>query len=367
MNIGGSEQLWRMNRSKSFKEFNDAIEDGNIPGTNNVYADAKGNIQFVSLGLFAYRDSAYDWSSVLPGNTSKTLWEPKFHPVADLPRYINPRSGYVFNTNATPFFATSKEENLKSSDFDQTFGYQEEAKINNRTIRAHDLISSYDKITWEDFKTIKYDQKFNEQMSTYNINNMLLLENLDTEKYPDLKEAIEVITAWDHIADVDDMNAALLVFTFNNLAEIILSKGMQYATNSLTEMQYVNALRKAVKHMKKHFGSVRVRLGDVQKHVRGDKVIGVGGAPEVLAANISKPYKKGMLKTFVGDSYIMLVDFDKEGGQKIETINAFGASNKPDSPHYNDQMELWAGQKTKPMTLNKEIIYREAERVYHPK
>ncbi|MDP6908864.1 MAG: penicillin acylase family protein [Flavobacteriales bacterium] len=73
-----------------------------------------------------------------------------------------------------------------------------------------------------------------------------------------------------------------------------------------------------------------------------------------------------MLKTFVGDSYIMLVDFDKDGNQKIETINAFGASNKPDSPHYNDQMELWAAQKTKPMTLNKEVIYKEAERIYHP-
>ena len=195
---------------------------------------------------------------------------------------------------------------------------------------------------------------------------MLIIEQLSTIKYPDLKESMDVIKAWDHTADVDDMEAALLIFTFNNLASIIMANGMAYATNTLSEEQYVKALRDATKHMKKHFGSLRVRLGDVQKHVRGDKVIGVGGAPDVLAANMSKPYKKGMLKTFVGESYIILVDFDEKGVPRIESINAFGTSNHPDSPHYNDQMELWTKQKTKPMTLNKDEINRSAERVYHP-
>lgn len=366
MDLGGTEQLYHMNKATSFKEYNEALEMGRFPGTNNIYADGQGNIQFASLGLFAYRDSSYDWLSVLPGNTSKILWEEKFHPVEELPRYVNPPSGYLFNTNGSPFVATADGENLQSSDFNPTFGYQDETKINNRTIRAKQLISSYDKITWEDFKTIKYDQKFNDKMESYNINNMWMLEKLSTIKYPDLKEALEVIRSWDHRANVENTEAALLIFTFNNLVDIILPKGMQYASNSLSEEQYVAALRKAAKHMKKHFGSLRVPLGDVQKHVRGNKVIGVGGAPDVLAAMMSRPYKNGMLKTAVGDSYIILVDFDTEGNPKIETINAFGASTRPESPHYNDQMELWVTQKTKSMTLDKEEVYKNAERVYHP-
>ena len=366
MDLGGTEQLYHMNKATNFKEYNEALKMGRFPGTNNIYADGQGNIQFASLGLFAYRDSSYDWLSVLPGNTSKTLWEEKFHPFEALPRYVNPTSGYLFNTNGTPFVATAPNENLRSSDFNPTFGYQDEAKINNRTIRAQQLISNYDKITWEDFKTIKYDQKFNDKMESYNINNMWMIEKLSTIKYPDLKESIEVIKSWDRKANVENTEAALLIFTFNNLVDLILSKGMQYASNSLSEEQYVEALRKATKHMKKHFGSLRVPLGDVQKHVRGNKVIGVGGAPDVLAAMMSRPYKNGMLKTAVGDSYIILVDFDTEGNPKIETVNAFGASTRPDSPHYNDQMELWVTQKTKSMTLNKEEVYKNAERVYHP-
>ena len=193
-----------MTAKNPFGEYNKALEMGHFPGTNNVYADGEGNIQFASLGLFAYRDSSFDWLSVLPGNTSKALWEEKFHPVTDLPRYVNPRSGYLFNTNGTPFVASADEDNLKSADFDPTFGYQDEAKINNRTIRAKRLISSYDKITWEDFKTIKYDQKFNDKMESYNINNMDVIAKLSTIKYPDLKEAIEVIRSWNHSADVEN-------------------------------------------------------------------------------------------------------------------------------------------------------------------
>lgn len=366
LDIAGAEQLYWMNKAKTFEEYNEVLATGHFAGTNNIYADGKGNIQYISLGQFSDRDPSYDWLSVLPGNTSKTLWEPNFRPISELPTYKNPISGYLFNTNGTPFFATEESENISSASINKTFGYQDESKKNNRTIQAQNLISQYNKITWEDFKRIKYDREFNCNYETYNISNMQMIEQLDPEKYPDLKEAIEVVNAWDHIADVDDMEAALIIFTFNNLADLIMSRAMMYESNEFTEEEFVKALRSAKKHLKKHFGSLRVRLGDVQKHVRGDKIIGVGGAPDVLASNMSKPYKKGMLKTFVGESYIMLVDFDQNGVPKIETINAFGASNKPESPHYNDQMELWSQQKTKPMTLDRNEVYKNAARIYHP-
>ena len=366
MDIAGTEQLYHMNKATNLKQYNEVLAENHFAGTNNIYADGEGNIQFVSLGQFAYRDSNYNWQDVLPGNTSKTLWEENFHPFSELPRYVNPKAGYLFNTNGTPFFATAEDVNLRSVDFNPTFGYQDETKINNRTIRTHELISGFDKMTWEDFKTMKYDRKYNEEMRGYNINNMWMLDSIDANKYPDLTESFEVIRAWDHVADEEDMNAALLVFTFNNLMQEIMSKGLTYDANTYSEKQYVDAVRNATKHMKKHFGTLRVRLADVQKHVRGNKEIGVGGAPDVLAANMTKPYKKGLLRTFVGDSYIILVDFDTDGLPRIETINAYGTSTHPDSPHYDDQMELWTQQKTKPMTLNKQEIYNNAERIYHP-
>ena len=366
MDIRSSEQLYHINKAKNFSEFKEIIHWGHFPGTNNIYADREGNIYYISNGQFPYRDPKYDWENVLPGNTSETLWEPKFHPVSDLLQYENPDCGYLFNTNGTPFFATCPEENVDPESINPTFGYQDISKINNRTIRADELILQYNKIGWEDFKRIKYDLKFNDNMCTYNLSNMDMAMLLDPEEYPDLADALEVINDWNFMTNVENTEAALLIFTFNNLAKIITGRGSQFETNLLSEKEYVEALSKARKHMLKHFGSLRVPLGEVQRHVRGDKDYGIGGGPEVLAANFSQPYKKGKLKTFVGESYIQLVRFSKDSVE-LHTINAFGASNKPESPHYNDQMELFVERKTKPMTFNKEKIYDEAERIYHPK
>jgi len=55
-----------------------------------------------------------------------------------------------------------------------------------------------------------------------------------------------------------------------------------------------------------------------------------------------------------------------ENGVELETVNAYGASNRKDSPHYTDQMELYVDQKLKKMTLDKATIFNEAESIYHP-
>jgi acyl-homoserine-lactone acylase len=72
-----------------------------------------------------------------------------------------------------------------------------------------------------------------------------------------------------------------------------------------------------------------------------------------------------MRRTFVGDSYIELVRYS-ENGVEIETVNAYGSSSKPGSPHYTDQMQMFVDQKLKPMTLDRKKIYENAEQVYNP-
>jgi acyl-homoserine-lactone acylase len=72
------------------------------------------------------------------------------------------------------------------------------------------------------------------------------------------------------------------------------------------------------------------------------------------------------LKIIAGESYIALIRFTPEGGVLLETINAYGASEKPESPHYADQMDLYVRRELKTMTLDWEEVLRTAERVYAP-
>ena len=80
----------------------------------------------------------------------------------------------------------------------------------------------------------------------------------------------------------------------------------------------------------------------------------------------ARPYKEGKVKVVSGESYIELVRFT-EKGPEIESIISYGSSDHPESEHFNDQMELYASFKTKKMTMDKEVIYQTAKKIYNPR
>ena len=85
----------------------------------------------------------------------------------------------------------------------------------------------------------------------------------------------------------------------------------------------------------------------------------------MLAAIGIRPNGNGRLRAYTGDSCIQLVRFSADGPE-IESVNAYGASAKPGSPHYTSQMELFVNQQLKPMTLDKEQVLKNAVRLYSP-
>jgi len=66
-----------------------------------------------------------------------------------------------------------------------------------------------------------------------------------------------------------------------------------------------------------------------------------------------------------GDGYIQVARFSKEGAD-IRSINAFGASNHEESPHYNDQMEMFTNHEYRKIYLDRETLESTSERIYHP-
>jgi acyl-homoserine-lactone acylase len=50
----------------------------------------------------------------------------------------------------------------------------------------------------------------------------------------------------------------------------------------------------------------------------------------------------------------------------IESVNTFGASMHPESKHFADQRALYQNQQVKKMTLDKNMILKNAEAIYHP-
>ena len=356
-----NEYTWGLNRMEDFDDFMTIIRDQPWAGLNLVYADRDGNIFMISNGLLPHRNPKYNWKGVVPGNTSETLWNRSYFPLDSIPHIENPTSGYVFSTNASPYAGTGPEDHLNPKRYSPTLGYLTD--FNNRHVRATELIEQYDKVSWEDFKRIKYDGSWNQDLYSYRMQNLGMLRELSPQKYPDLAQGIKIMQKWDGTTEINNREAALALVSFFYFQEKMQEECTVFECRKFTEEDYVAALTFAMKHLRKYFGRLDVELGEVQKHVRGDKVLAIGNGPDVLAANYSKRWTKGRFKSIAGDSYIQLVDFGPDK-TTMGSVNAYGASSKPGSPHYDDQMELFVNKKLKPVTLDWEVIKQQAADVY---
>ncbi len=356
MDIRGMEQWYRYNKAKNFTEFKAAVNMLSIPGYNIVYADRFDTIYYISNGRIPIRDPKFSWKTTLPGNTSATLWT-DIHPVANLPQVLQPKSGFIYNTNHSPFHATEGAENPKVTDV--TMGY--ETHENNRSLRFAELLAQHDKVSYEDFKKIKFDRTYPSKYAfPMNID---ALFSLKVDENLPISDLINNLNNWDKNTDAESIGAGTFYAVFRIVTD---STHLYPRTGTITKAQTVTLLTQAKAMMLKYFGKTNLKLGDMQKLVRGNKELPQGGLPDVLAPMRSVPYKNGMMKATHGDAYIELVRFPKQGLPIIESINTYGASSKKDSPHYTDQMEMSTKQQTKPMTLKKEDVYKTAARVYHP-
>jgi acyl-homoserine-lactone acylase len=355
MDIRGLEEWYRFNKATSFTSFKAALNMMAIPGYNLVYADKYDTVYYLSNGLIPIRDPKYNWKTTLPGNTSATLWN-ELHPLSDLPQVLQPKSGYVFNMNHSPFHSTEGPENPVIKD--PTMGY--ETLENNRSRRFEELMSGLNKVSYEDFKRIKFDRHYPEKFAfPTNIDSLFML---DPAAHTEIADLIKQLNQWDRNANVESIGAA----TFLLVYETIYKSRSEYLQNyRLTTNQCVEILNRVKAGMLRDFGRTNLELGEIQKLVRGNNALPQAGLPDVLAPMYAVPYKKGLWRGTQGDAYIELVRFTKDG-PIIESINNYGASGKPVSPHYTDQMEMYTHQQTKKMTLKKEEVYQNAERIYHP-
>lgn len=361
-NIKAAQQWYYMNKATNFTQFHTALEQMGIVRFNIVYADKNDTIFYMSNGVIPKRAKGFNWTGVMPGNTSKNLWT-EYYPIDSLPQLLNPECGYVYNTNNSEFCATGIDCNEDSTVYNRDMGFW--YGNNNRAYRMFELCTSKDRFTFDEFKVLKFDQTL--PASSKFLASLKPMFNLDTLVYPDLAEALRKLNKWDLSCKIDNRDAALgltaikYIFKKHKYGMTELERGIY-----LPDSVLAHALRYSRDRLMKTFNTLDVPLGDMQRLVRGKVDLPVGGAPDVLAALYTEPMADGRELAVGGDTYVQMVRFTK-AGPEIESLLPLGNSTHPDSPHYTDQMELYSKQQTKKMTLDKATIYRDAERIYHPK
>jgi len=192
------------------------------------------------------------------------------------------------------------------------------------------------------------------------------LFQMEPADFPKIADALVQLKAWDHTTEPENTNgAALWSLCIHYAVEYLVEEGRLLFPNEFTDEEFEDVLRNAQKHLRRHFGALDIPLGDLQRHVRGDFDYPVGGTADVLAAMHTEPWKKGRMSSRVGDGLIQFVSFG-DGPVRIEAMNCFGASNKPESPHFKDQVEPYLNQELRTMSLDWQTVLQDAKSVYHP-
>jgi acyl-homoserine-lactone acylase len=274
-----------------------------------------------------------------------------------MPKIINPASGFIVNANNLPFIAAGKGSELNPADFSPLLGI--ETRSTNRIVRAMELLSAEKgKITPERLLEIKYDTGYSRNSFAGAWVAKLLAADLKAE--PDLVKAQALLATWDWNSDGNSPADAL------GEAMMHMANSAAYHGEDLPDAR--EKLREVVDRLMAGFGRIDPPLGDVQRLQRGSVDLPAKGGTDTLrAATTWEPQPDGRMRVKHGDSFMMLINWDKAGKVNSRSIQPYGAATtRPDSPHYTDQMKLFVDRKFKPVHFERADLLAHAKRAYRP-
>lgn len=355
-NAKAVEQYYRNTKARDWEEWTRSMSIGGVPATNFIYADKTGRIAYVYNALFPARQPGFDYTKVLPGDTSRAIWKDAV-PFSAFPKIVDPKSGYVMNANNTPFLAAGPGSELNPTDFSPLLGI--ERGMTNRGLRAADLLATSGKLTPEQLLTIKFDTGYDRRSWVGQW--IAEVVKAPTEGDAQLVKAQQLLSSWDWTSDGKGPADAL--------AERVIRTASRkhWAREPLPPPH--EALKEAVDDMLARFGRLDPPLAEVQRLRRGKVDLPMLGGTDALRATTmwDKDQADKKLRVRHGDSFIMLVRWDKAGNVLSESIQPYGsATNRPESPHYTDQMALFTAQKFKPVHFEWADAVRHAKQRYRP-
>ena len=347
------EEYYRLDKARDLGEWRAALALRETPSINYIYADETGDIGYVYNGLFPNRRDGIDWTKIQPGDRSDLVWH-GYMPFARVPQIWNPKSGWVFNSNNTPFEATDPPDRLRPSDFPLSMGLQ--TNMTNRAYRAEETFGQDHAMTDASFRAHKFDLAYSTRSKVAAIIGELLALRPSGDR--DLAPAQDLLRHWDRRTDVKNRAAALAVLTCMKLIPFDGSK---------PDTTPRDALRQTIVELKSHFGRIDPQWGEINRIRRGKLDLAIDGAPDVFRAVYGAPQRDGTLTAGGGDTLIMFVTWDKNGKLSSESIHQFGSATiDKDSPHYADQTPLFVAMKAKPVLFTEDELKGHIEADYRP-
>jgi len=341
---------------------------------NVIYADRQGNILLLFNALLPVRARGDfdDWLGVAPGDTSELLWT-EYHPYEDLPRVLNPESGWLQNANDPPWYATIPYP-LDPKDF---AAYTAPSGMGFRAQRSLRMLLESEPLTFDRMVACKFSAR--SELADRILDDLVAAAREYGSELA--RQAATVLLDWDRAYNADSEGAVLFALwvracqdahrelvtkTAQNLnaavafgaspGETLFAEHWDDHAEPLTTpngladpVAAVALLETAAARLRENGVALDAPWGDVARMRVGEYDLPASGGPGVdtFRALSPGPLSDGTLQIRGGDTFVYAVEFSDP--IRASVIMTYGNATQPGSPHVGDQLALYARGEMRPV------------------
>jgi len=344
---------------------------------NTVFADAKGEIAFLTPQFIPVRDDRFDYTKPVDGANPATGWK-GVHALDSEPHVLDPATGWIANTNNWPY-AAAGASSPKRADFPR---YMDTYGENARGIHAQRLLTGRADFSLDGLLAAAFDP----YLPAFADLVPRLIAAYDAlpageRQKSGLSEQITLLRGWDDRWSASSVPTALAVFWGEALVDALDPRRHAVRVERLaqaTPEQMLRALGGASDRLTADFGTWKTPWGEINRFQRLDDSI----VPHFddVQASIPVPFTDGFWGSLAafgtdhaqtkrrygvgGNSFVAVVEFGPR--VRAKAVTAGGESGDPASPHFGDEARRYSTGALRDVYFYPEQLVGHTERTYHP-
>lgn len=370
-------------KATDYASFRKTMQLHTNSSNNTIFADNHGDIAYFHGNFIPRRDTQFDWTKPVDGSNPATGWGPLLT-LDETPHLLNPKSGWLYNSNDAPWNAAGPGS-LKKSDYPV---YVETGGESARGLHAVGVLSKNNNLTIDTLlSSVAFDsylpwfaKTIPPLMSAYD-----QLANSDPLKSK-LADQITALRSWDYRWGAESVPTSLAVFWGTHLMRRYFRDARaadisiyDYVATKVPPAQLLQSLTAASDRLSSDFGSWKTPWGQINRFQRLDDDIEShfdDSKPSIpveftsalwgsLASFAARPYPntKKWYGTS-GNSFVAAIDFGKT--IRARAVTCGGESGDPSSPHFEDEAERYATGNLREVYFYRAQLKGHTERTYHP-
>ena len=349
---------------------------------DTLFADSLGEIAYLHPQFVPRRNDRFDFTKPVDGSDPATDWR-GLHDLAELPSVLNPRNGWVHNTNNWPYRAAG-QYSANPANFPK---YMDMDGENYRGIHALQMLEGSSGWTLDKLNAAAFDsyQPGFAALVPALVQAYDALPNNDPQR-AGLAGPISALRGWNYRWSAASVPQTLAMTWGEALRKALNApksepgnKVMMRLARDTSPATKLQVFGEAVAQLRRDFGRWQVPWGELNRFQRLSADISAKYSD--AEASIPVPFAEGRYGSLAsfraepragtkewygnyGNSFVAMVEFGPR--VRARAVSAGGQSGNPGSPHFRDQAERYASGNLREVYFHPDQLKAHTLRTYHP-